>query len=326
MIQVTEINTLRRTTAGYPRLLWNSLLLRGRDGANFFQTCHDWLETYWRHHGDAQRLRVLIVSAASRQIGVLPAYGRDRIDAPRASSRAHISARRLGNIFRPDRPQPRGDVDRRPASHRQHAARLGSARSCPAGSMPTGSTPGDLLTAACEPSASTRGRRRSSKPLKSNSLAINGRAISPVAMQKWRSRTIRRTERRLQRSVAGDYRVHPVAIVRLAVATARLIPRWDLYDACETEIARNSWQGAATDGTSCSADESMRRYLRAAHHTAAEAGGPRPEICSWSAASRRRLALPYHHLHAGSAYGLLRPAYDPAVAGEGRWHSAYSPG
>ena len=47
-------------------------------------------------------------------------------------------------------------------------------------------------------------------------------------------------------------------------------PRWDLYDACE-EIARRSWQGAATDGTTLSHD-AVRGFLREAHEAAAAAG------------------------------------------------------
>ena len=47
-------------------------------------------------------------------------------------------------------------------------------------------------------------------------------------------------------------------------------PRWDLYDACE-EIARRSWQGAATDGTTLSHD-GVRGFLREAHEAAAAAG------------------------------------------------------
>ena len=47
-------------------------------------------------------------------------------------------------------------------------------------------------------------------------------------------------------------------------------PRWDLYDACE-EIARRSWQGAGTDGTTLSHD-GVRGFLREAHEAAAAAG------------------------------------------------------
>ncbi len=68
MTRVTEIHCLEEL-APY-RLLWNALLPQTR-GATFFQS-FEWLETYWRHHGDRQRMRVLIVAADDRPIGILP--------------------------------------------------------------------------------------------------------------------------------------------------------------------------------------------------------------------------------------------------------------
>ena len=38
---------------------WNALLTQTA-GATYFQS-YDWLETYWKHYGDKQRLRVLAV-------------------------------------------------------------------------------------------------------------------------------------------------------------------------------------------------------------------------------------------------------------------------
>jgi CelD/BcsL family acetyltransferase involved in cellulose biosynthesis len=66
--QVEEINDIEKL-AGY-RLLWNSLLPQTRN-ASFFHGL-DWLETYWRHFGRGQRLRVLIVSVGGKPQGILP--------------------------------------------------------------------------------------------------------------------------------------------------------------------------------------------------------------------------------------------------------------
>ena len=57
MSEVIEINRIE-DLAPY-RLIWNSLLPQTR-GASFFQSL-DWLESYWRHFGQEQKLRVLIV-------------------------------------------------------------------------------------------------------------------------------------------------------------------------------------------------------------------------------------------------------------------------
>ena len=68
MARVTEINSLEELAGR--RLLWDLLLSQTRE-ATFFQSL-DWLLAYWRHFGQQQRLRVLIVEAADRPIGILP--------------------------------------------------------------------------------------------------------------------------------------------------------------------------------------------------------------------------------------------------------------
>ena len=71
MPSVHEVNQLNEL-AGY-RLLWNALLSQASK-ATFFQSL-DWLEVYWQHYGCDQRLRVLIVSAAGRPVGVFVGIG-----------------------------------------------------------------------------------------------------------------------------------------------------------------------------------------------------------------------------------------------------------
>ncbi len=68
MIEVQEISDLEEL-AGY-RLLWDSWLAHA-PRANFFNT-FDWLANYWRHFGQNQQLRVLLVRSAGTPIGILP--------------------------------------------------------------------------------------------------------------------------------------------------------------------------------------------------------------------------------------------------------------
>ena len=68
MTDVREINQIHEL-AEY-RLEWRSLLER-TEGESFFHTL-EWLEVYWRHFGQGQRLRVLLVSSESRLSGILP--------------------------------------------------------------------------------------------------------------------------------------------------------------------------------------------------------------------------------------------------------------
>src|SRR5687768_11874064 len=68
MAEVIEVNSLEKL-AQY-RLVWNSLF-RETPAATFFQT-YDWLELYWKHFGEGQRLRVLVITARDEPIGIVP--------------------------------------------------------------------------------------------------------------------------------------------------------------------------------------------------------------------------------------------------------------
>ncbi|HWC90069.1 MAG TPA: hypothetical protein VG433_10450, partial [Pirellulales bacterium] len=72
-MQVFEINEPEQL-AGY-RLVWRHLLTDTR-GANFFQS-PDWFETYWRHFGASQRLRVLVVLDGNGPLGMMPLVVRE---------------------------------------------------------------------------------------------------------------------------------------------------------------------------------------------------------------------------------------------------------
>ena len=298
MIQVTEINT-SDDLAGY-RLLWNSLLPRTR-GANFFQT-YDWLETYWRHHGDAQRLRVLIVSAADRQIGVLPLTV---VTESTRLGRIRVLTYPLdgwGTFFGPIGPNPTATL----TAGLRHIARtqrdwdLLDLRWVDADGIDAGRSLTALRTVGFD--------TRPAPFIEAAQIQLTGDWPTYLAGRnaKWRQ-NVRRTERRLEERGAIEYIRHRPA----GRCYGEADPRWDLYDACET-IARNSWQGAATDGTTLS-HESVRRYLRAAHHTAAEAGGLDLNLLM---VGGQPAAFAYNYHYAGSAYGL-RAGYDPAVASEG---------
>jgi len=50
--------------------VWNELLAQTPQ-ANFFQTL-DWLQTYWKHFGEAQRLRILVIEEEGEACGILP--------------------------------------------------------------------------------------------------------------------------------------------------------------------------------------------------------------------------------------------------------------
>jgi CelD/BcsL family acetyltransferase involved in cellulose biosynthesis len=68
MIEVVEINDVEELS--HYRLVWNSLFAATPE-ASFFLT-FDWFDTYWRHFGHDQKMRVLVVYAAGEAIGIVP--------------------------------------------------------------------------------------------------------------------------------------------------------------------------------------------------------------------------------------------------------------
>ncbi len=68
MTEVLEINCIDALEPYRPA--WQTLLDQTAAGS-FFQSL-EWLEVYWRHFGEGQKLRVLIVAAAGRPAGILP--------------------------------------------------------------------------------------------------------------------------------------------------------------------------------------------------------------------------------------------------------------
>jgi hypothetical protein len=88
-------------------------------------------------------------------------------------------------------------------------------------------------------------------------------------------------------------------------------PRWDLYDACE-EIARRSWQGSATDGTTLS-HETVRAFLRETHEAAAAAGAVDLNLLM---VGGKPIAFIYGYYANSYAYGLRR-GYDAERCREG---------
>ena len=68
MSNVVEINDIEQL-ASY-RMLWNHFFLQ-TPRASFFHTL-EWLESYWRHFGDQQKLRVLVIYACDKPIGIVP--------------------------------------------------------------------------------------------------------------------------------------------------------------------------------------------------------------------------------------------------------------
>jgi CelD/BcsL family acetyltransferase involved in cellulose biosynthesis len=297
------------------RLLWNSLLPQTR-GATFFQS-FEWFETYWRHFGDRQRLRVLIISADDRPIGILPLVvltEQTRLGTVRVLS---YPLDGWGTFFGPIGPNPTATlwIGLRHIAATPRDWDVADLRWVDADGIDAGRTDKAMRAAGMPAierpfvqSAQIEFDRDStcSGNRKNSEAAASWEAYWSSRKPRWRQ-NIARAERRL--ADCGE-----VNFVRYRPEGSRYgdgDPRWELYDACES-IARQSWQGGADDGTTLS-HESVRDYLRDAHETAAAAGGLDLNLLLLDG---RPAAFAYNYHYRGSVYGL-RMGFDPAVTTEG---------
>jgi len=323
MTHVTEINDWRELSRY--RLLSQSLLPQTR-GATFFQT-FEWLEAYWRHFGARQRLRVLIVSADDGPIGILPLVVKSE---PTRLGSVRVLTYPLdgwGTFYGPIGPNPTATLT---AGLRHIAATprdwdLVDLRGIDADGIDAGRTMNAMrmagLAASEQPLAdcanielATGVRRGIRKTSDAARCGIHKDSEVPNDWQTyWSTRkprfrqNISRAERRL--ADQGE-----VTYLRYRPEGSRFDdgdPHWELYDACES-IARRSWQGAATDGTTLS-HKSVSEFLRDAHEAAAAAGGLDLNLLL---VGGRPAAFAYNYHYRGSVYGL-RMGYDQAVSTDG---------
>ena len=252
MPQVLEINQIDQLAQ--LRQKWG-VLLRQTTGASFFQSL-EWLEVYWRHFGAGQRLRVLVVLDEERPTGILPLVVRRETTKLGPAPRAHLPVARLGFLLRTHRSRSR--TERLPPGWNTSVARR---RDWDIFELRWQGAPGT------DPAmVQQRHARRRFSGL-SRPFGIAPRSSISTAPG---SRTGRRARRRGCGDSATPSTNSPkqgeISYVRyrpLGRPHDDGSPRWDLYDACEA-IARRSWQGAATDGTTLS-HETVRGFLREAH-------------------------------------------------------------
>jgi hypothetical protein len=79
---------------------WNKLL-PATPGASYFHA-YDWFAAYWRHFGQGQRMRVLLVLDDGRLVGVVPLVV-TRTHKARPPALAALSTARLGKLLRSHR-------------------------------------------------------------------------------------------------------------------------------------------------------------------------------------------------------------------------------
>ncbi len=298
MTRVTEINDIEQL-GGY-RSVWNGLLDQ-TPLASFFQSL-DWLEVYWRHFGQSQTLRALVVESGGRPVGILPLVIRTERYRVGPAQVLTYPLDDWGTFYSPLGPQPAVTL----TAVLAHVSRT--------------KRDWDLLDLRwVDRSRTDRGRTQralEAAGMRSNEQIWDEASVVDMAASwddywstrdtHWRT-NIRRSEKKLD--AAGD-----VQYIRYRPAgngCDDADPRWDLYEACHL-IAQQSWQGAATDGTTIS-HQAVCAYLRDTHVAAANAGALDLNLLLLDG---RPAAFAYNYQYRGHVYGL-RMGYDAAVTSDG---------
>ena len=295
MTRVLEINDPSQLE-NY-RLLWQSLL-PATPGASFFHSL-DWLQTYWQFYGHDQTLRVFIVYSAGQPVGILPLVVRSESTRLGSVRVLTYPLNDWGTFYGPIGPNPTATL----------VAGLGHIRRT--------TRDWDLLDLRwVDRFGRDYGRTR-------RAMNVAGFPHQELPMSKcakidlhgtwdqyWASRTShwRTNVRSCERKLAALGRVSYVRYRPDGIGHGDDNPRWDLYDACE-QVARASWQGSSTSGTTLTHPE-IRDYLRAAHETAVKAGAADINLLY---VDDRPVAFNYAYQYRGYVFGL-RMGYDPQVS------------
>lgn len=299
MADVREINRLEALDDYRPA--WHKLLAETA-GASFFQSL-EWLEVYWRHFGDGQRLRILVVTDAGGQpAGIVPLVVRREATKVGRLRFLTYPLHDWGSFYGPIGPDPCRTL----AAALEYVRR--SARDWDILELRWLGAPGtDLAGTKCAISAA--GFR--AYPTVYDRAAVVDLRGGWDAYFHARPRAWRRNYRACQKKLAEQGEVSLLRYRPRGSDEGDGDPRWDLYDTCE-DLARRSWQGAAADGTTLSHVE-IRQFLRDAHAAAAAAGAVDLNILH---VGGRPLAFAYNYHWRGYVYGL-RAGFDAQAPHDG---------
>lgn len=285
---------------------WNALLPQ-TVGATYFHS-YDWLETYWQHFGDKQRLRILAVRRGQEVVGIVPLTIL-REPSPLGSVRILTYPMAYwGSFYGPIGPEARKTL-RAALDHVHRTSRswdLLDLRFAP---------PDELDPADSAKVMSEAGFMPQASPTDSTSIIDLPATFDDylaTRTSKWRMNH-RRWTRRLHEQ--GEIRF--VRYLPTGEQNSDADPRWDLYDDCES-VARQSWQGSSTTGTTIT-HESVREYFRAAHATACRAGAADLNLLY---VNDRPAAFFYGYAYRGNLYGL-RIGFDEQISKVGAGNLLY---
>ncbi|NLX97902.1 MAG: GNAT family N-acetyltransferase [Rhodopirellula sp.] len=294
VIEINDVDQLRPL-----RGVWNRLLLETGQ-ASFFQSL-PWLEAYWRRYGRGQRLRVLVVGDRE-PVGILPlTVIRERTRAGWIRTLTY-PLHDWGTRFGPIGPDPAATL----AAGLKHLQRtrqdwdMLDLRWISAGAQLLSATVHAMRSAGFNASTGVWARTAL--------VDLQGDWESYFASRTGKFRNnVRRQEQKLAR--LGD-----VTYLRYrpgGAAEGDGQPWLHLYNRC-VELARRSWQGNSTTGTTLS-HEAVADFLRQTHILAAQAGAADINLLEVNGTPA---AFAYNYCWNGYVFGL-RAGYDPVFAQAG---------
>ncbi len=298
MPEVVEINDIDELEHYW--LIWNALLAE-TPGASFFHSL-DWLTTYWRHFGHRQKLRVLVVYSRGIPVGIVPlTVIRERTRVGRIRTLTY-PLHDWGSFYGPIGPNPTATL----TAAMQYLREI--------------HRDWDLLDLRWidrerHDVGRTRNAMRHAGWQGCESIWKETAVIDMT--QSWedyfasRTSKFRNNVRRAGKRVCEAGKVSFERHRPLSAADGDGDPRWDLYEQC-IEVARQSWQGSSTNGTTLSHD-SVSKFFHEAHALAAKAGAV--DLCLLRL-NGQPVAFAYNYHCDGRVFGL-RAGYDARSAPPG---------
>jgi CelD/BcsL family acetyltransferase involved in cellulose biosynthesis len=257
MVEIVEVNDIEEL-AQY-RMLWNSMFA-GTPNATFFQT-FDWLDTYWRHFGHDQKLRVLIAYAAGEALGILPLCVRTE---SHGLSKVRVLTYPLDNWstwYGPIGPNPASTM----LAAMQHLRRT--------------QRDWDMMELRWVADEATQGGK-SARAMRIAGMFSEKQEYQWTSLvdipSSWdeyltnKSPSLRLQFQRTIRDLFADGRAEYIRHRPLPASEGDGDPRWDLYASCEL-VAEASWQSHVVNGNTFQ-HERVREYFRASHTVAARLG------------------------------------------------------
>lgn len=274
--------------------------------ATFFQSL-DWLETYWKFYGEGQMLRVFAIREAGEVSGIVPLVILEESSKLGPLRILTYPLAYWGSYYGPIGPRPRqalaAAIER--LSHERHDWDLFDLRFAPAAARDNSDTLEVMTAAGFEPAPKLVDH--------TSFIDLPGTFDGYLATRpaKWRTNYRRWLRRLHERGTVRYERYCPTGTIAAGSSPRDADPRWDLYDACES-IARKSWQGSSTTGTTLT-HPSIRPFLRAMHETACRAGAADIHLLYLD---HQPLAFLYAYRCGDTMYGL-RIGFDATLSKDG---------